>query len=179
MRPFHLTLVAATFAGTAAFAAGSGSSEAPKPTATTTTCKDGKVWDETSSSCVEPVQGRLDDDTLYGAAREFAYAGQYGHALAALDAMSDQSDDRVLTYRGFANRRAGRIEEGMAFYAKALARNPDNLLARSYRGQGYVEQGEIEMAKAELSEIVARGGAGGWPEVSLRRAIATGVTYSF
>lgn len=162
-----------------ALAAGSDDTAPPTPTATTVKCTDGKVFDEKTKKCIVPVQGLLDDDTLYGAVREFAYAGQYDAALQALAAMSDQSDGRVLTYLGFVNRKMGNVERAMDYYDVALTLDPNNILARSYMGQGLVEQGEIQLAQLQLDEIVSRGGAGTWAETSLRKAIETGVTYTY
>ena len=68
----------------AALAAGSGSSNPPTQSNTTTECKNGKVWSVSQQACVNPQSGSLDDDTLYGAAREFAYAGMYDDALGTL-----------------------------------------------------------------------------------------------
>ncbi len=167
------------FAITPAFAAGSSSDTAPTPTETTTKCEKGFAWDKKKQKCLAIVEGRLDNDTLFNAARELAYFGRPDDALVALAAMTEGDTDRVLTYKGFANRKADRIEEGFAFYRAALKQNPDNILVRSYMGQGYVEMGELTLASAQLDEIVARGGKGTWAERSLRKAIATGTTYSF
>ena len=163
----------------AALAVGSDDDTPPQPTSTTQDCADGQVWDEATKACVAPTDSRLDDDDLYRAVREFAYVGDYGAAEAALAAMSDQEADRVLTYRGFLARKQGRTEEAMDFYAAALARNPDNLLARSYRGQAFVEGGDLLLARADLTEIRRRGGRGTWPEVALRMAIDSGRTSSY
>jgi Tfp pilus assembly protein PilF len=92
--------------------------------------------------------------------------------------MSDQQEDRVLTYWGFTHRKLGKMDLGMTFYERALDQNPDNLLARSYMGQALVEQNDLVGALAQLREIRARGGAGGWPEQSLDSAIRTGKTYN-
>jgi Flp pilus assembly protein TadD len=162
-----------------AFAAGSDTSTPPTQTNTTSTCTDGKVWSEATQTCVNPVQGNLDDDTLYQAARELAYAGQYGNALTVLQSMSDPSDDRVLTYLGFTHRKMGDVELGNAYYRQAISRNPDNLLARSYMGQGFVEAGDLAEARTQLTEIRARGGRGTWAELSLRKAIETGSGYTY
>lgn len=162
----------------AAFAVGSGDSDPPKPTKTSD-CAEGLVYDETKKECVAPKDSRLDADQLYQAVRELAYAGHYAGAAAALDAMPDQDSDRVLTYRGFIARKTGDVELGMDYYRQAIARNPDNLLVRSYMGQSLVEQGQTELAKVQLIEILARGGAGTWPAEALREAISTGVTYDF
>ena len=174
-----LPFVVAALAPFSVFAAGSDSTTPPTPTETTTTCAEGTIWDDKTKTCVAPVQGQLDDDQLYRAVRELAYAEKYDTALLALAAMSDQTDDRVLTYLGFINRKMGHIETGMDYYQQALVQNPDNLLARSYMGQGLVEQGEIVLAEAQLDEIVARGGAGTWAETALRQAIETGETYTY
>ena len=102
-----------------------------------------------------------------------------GGAQDVLAAMSDQADDRVLTYLGFTHRKMGNVDLGMRFYNKALAKNPDNLLARSYLGQGLIEAGDTDAAVEQLREIIARGGKGSWSETSLRTALNTGVTYSY
>jgi tetratricopeptide (TPR) repeat protein len=162
-----------------AVAAGSGSSSPPSTTETTTKCKKTEVWDKKTKKCVPAQSGALDNDTLYDAAREIAYAGRPDDALVVLSAMTEGNTDRVLTYKGFANRKAGRVKEGMYYYQAALAKNPDNLLARSYMGQGLVQQGQFELAALQLEEIVARGGSGTWPEQSLREALKTGQTFSY
>ena len=175
----HLILTAALLFPMAAFAAGSSDSSPPEPTKTTKVCKDGKIWDEKTKSCADAKESRLDDDTRYAAVREFAYAGRYSDALYVLAAMSDQDESRVLTYYGFTHRKAGRADLGMQYYQAALKADPDNLLARSYMGQGLVSAGDIAAAKVQLAEIEARGGASSWPETSLRKAIQTGRTYSY
>jgi tetratricopeptide (TPR) repeat protein len=162
-----------------ALAAGSGDSEPPKETKTSTECTGGQVWDEKTKTCSDAKSGQLDNDTLFKAVRELAYAGRPEDALTVLSAMTEGDTDRVLTYKGFANRKAGRLEEGLAYYDAALQVNPDNLLTRSYLGQALVEMGELQLAQVQLDEIVARGGAGGWPATALEKAIATGQTYSY
>ncbi|MBE3640183.1 tetratricopeptide repeat protein [Mangrovicoccus algicola] len=163
----------------AVLAAGSDMTTPPVSTETTRTCTDGMVWSDRKGACIAPQSGALDDDVLYGAVREFAYAGQYGDAAAALDAMSDQHDDRVLTYRGFIARKSGDVAGGMQWYRAALSANPDNLLVRSYMGQGLVESGDPAGARDQLAEIRLRGGAGSWAELALARAIRTGHGFSY
>lgn len=160
-------------------AVGSDDTAPPVPTETTTKCTDAQVWDEKTKSCVDAKSGQLDDDTRFRAVRELAWAGQPEAALTVLSAMTEGETDRVLTYKGFANRKAGRLEEGLAHYAHALDVNPDNILARSYLGQMLVEMGEIAMARTQLNEIRARGGAGTWAEASLAQAVGTGQTLSY
>lgn len=174
-----LTLTAALLFPMAAYAAGSTDSSPPKPTQTTKVCKDGKIWDKQTKSCVDAKESRLDDDTRYAAVRELAYAGEYAEALYVLAAMSDQNESRVLTYYGFTHRKAGRAYIGMQYYQAALKSDPDNILARSYMGQGLVAAGDIDAARIQLAEIEARGGHASWPQTSLRKAIETGTNESY
>lgn len=172
MRTMSIALLALFPA--AAFAVGFGEENEPSPTETTTQCEEGQIWDDKTQGCVSPKESSLSDETRFQAAREFAYMGQFQHAIAALQAMSNPTEDRVLATLGFAYRGLGDMRAAFDHYATALARNPDNLLARSYLGQAYVSQGNMPAAKAQLSQIVMRGGAGGWPERSLREAIKSG-----
>jgi tetratricopeptide (TPR) repeat protein len=64
----------------------------------------------------------------------------------------------VLNYIGYANRKAGRLDAGISYYKKALAIDPNFVLAREYLGEGYVAAGKIELAKNELAEIAKRCG---------------------
>ncbi len=161
-----------------AFAAGS-SDTPPKPTPTTAQCAEGRVYDAERGGCVLIEQSLLDDDALFDAARELAYAGRIADAGTALSMMSDQDEGRVLTYRGFAARSAGDMDTAMGFYRAALARDPANHAARSYMAQGMLAAGDLDGARAELREIRARGGRGEWPEVSLRLAIERGRGFSY
>lgn len=157
----------------AAFAAGE-SDTPPDETETTTECEEGRIYDKEAGECVDVRDSRLDDDTRFQAVRELAHAGYPDRALLVLAAMDEQTSDRVLTMKGFAHRKAGDRALGMAYYDKALAQNPDNLLARSYMGQAHAEAGEFELARAQLTEIRRRGGRSSWPGISLRLAIGSG-----
>ena len=163
------------------FAAGSGSPTVSKPatTQTTQTCKGIQVWDAATKKCVNPQGSSLDDSVLGDAVRELAYAGRNQDAQGVLRAMADPESDLALTYWGFTHRKLGDLELATMFYDRAISKNPDNLLARSYMGQGMVTAGDIVGARVQLEEIRARGGAGSWPEVSLKQAIETGTTYDY
>ncbi len=174
-----LSIVLVAIAPTLALAAGSGSSSTPKPTETTSECKGGKIYDSKTQSCVDASQSSLDDDKRYLAVRELAYAGAFDRASIVLDSFEDPSDDRALTYRGFIARKTGDIETAMIFYRAAIEKNPDNLLARSYMGQGLAEAGKLKAASAELSEIRSRGGRNTWAEFALSAAIRSGKGYAY
>lgn len=159
---------------TGLLAAGGGDEAAPKKPK----CEQGLVYDKKTKSCIVAEDSRLDVDTLYQTVRELAYAARYADAQVVLAAMP-QDDDRTLTYLGFTHRKMGQHAAAMDFYGRALMVNPRNILARSYMGQGLVEDGNITAALAQLREIRAHGGSGTWAEASLRTAIATGRTFRY
>ena len=171
----RIILIAALTAAvpTGLLAAGGGDSAPPKPK-----CENGQVYDNKTKKCVAAEQSNLDIDMLYETVRELAHAGRYLDAQTVLAAMP-QDDDRTLTYLGFTHRKLGHTDAAMGYYAQALATNPANILARSYMGQGLVEQGKIADALVQLRAIRDHGGQGTWAEASLRTAIATGQTYTY
>ena len=175
----HITSITALALTTSvALAAGSDSTSPPKPTQTTTDCLRGQVWDTRTKACVDSQSSLIDDDTRYEALRELSYAESYEAALVVLSTMAPQ-DDRALTYRGFIARKQGDWGSALTYYDAALARNPDNLLARSYLGQGHVTRGENDAAQRQLDEIRKRGGQGTWAELSLAQALQTGRTSGY
>lgn len=163
----------------AAIAAGGGDATPPKPSETTTTCAEGLVWDLATQSCMSPEDSTNDDSARLNDVRELAYAGYYQAALDVLDTLDNPEAPLALTYYGFAHRKAGRVELGMVYYTAALQADPDNLLARSYMGQGHVASGEMVLAQAQLTEIRMRGGRDTWAEAALTQAIATGAGPSY
>lgn len=175
MKAFLSGAVALTLAAPA-FAAGDATPTAPKPVKE---CKNGKVWSEKKNRCTKPENAAVSDDLLYDNVRALAHSKRFDDAQAVLAAMSDQSEDRVLTYWGFTHRKLGDVGLGMAFYDQAITQNPNNILARSYLGQAHVEAGDLVAARNELQEIRKRGGAGTWAETSLASAIQTGITFNY
>ena len=175
----------------AARAADSDTTTPPVATETTTTCTDGKIWSDEKKECVAPEDlkpaggtktdgtkteeekksERLIDDKLYAATREFAYAGQYGNALRALRAAYDQEDPRILNYMGYNTRKLGNMALGMTYYKRALRKDENYILARSYMGQALIEQGDIEGARVQLVEIRDRGGENTWAYRALLQSL--------
>ena len=99
-----LVLAAALTLPLPALSAGGGTMTPPTPSETTKTCKGKRVWDEAKGRCVRPKESSLNEDGLYDAVRELAYAGAYDRALGILASFDNQDDDRRLTYMGFVNR---------------------------------------------------------------------------
>lgn len=163
----------------AAFAASDDTFTAPTPSETTTVCENGMVFDLATETCMAPSESSNDDQARMNDVRELAYEGYLQAALDVLDTLENPQDTMALTYYGFTHRKAGRADLGMEYYQAALTLDPDNILARSYMGQGFAEAGETELAQAQLSEIRMRGGRGTWAEFSLRQAIQTGQGYSY
>ncbi|WP_174239125.1 tetratricopeptide repeat protein [Litoreibacter roseus] len=162
-----------------AFAAGSADSTPPKVTKTLTVCEKGQVYDYDTKKCVDAESSLIDDDMRYDAVRELAYGGAYDRAALVLSAMSDPSESRVMTYKGFLARMQGDMDAAMAFYAAALEQDTNNILARSYMGQAFVNTGETALAQAQLTEIRARGGRNTWAEFALNSALKTGKTFAY
>lgn len=163
--PLALPLLA-----TMALAAGD-SNTAPKPTETSTKCADGEVFDKDKQECVKSASLDLNDDDRYEAVRELAYAGRPDSALMVIAAADTADSPRFLTYRGFALRQKGDFDGAMTAYRKALAIDPDYILARSYMAQGMLQQGDFAGAHAELKRIEATGGRDTWAYASLVQAI--------
>ena len=104
-------------------------------------------------SCVKLKAGLLSDQELYQQARNLADEHEYDWALAHLRMIKRQQDPAVLTYTGYTNRKAGRLETGIAFYQQALAIKPDYAEAREYLGEAYVLSGFADRAQEQLATI--------------------------
>ena len=180
MKPTYLVLsmFAATMFSTASFAAGEssgGDEAAPKATETTTKCKKTEVYDVKLKKCVElkksGMNELMDENSLYDTARELAYFERPEDAIMLLKQIANQNQPRVQNYLGFASRKAGRMEDAMMYYNVALSMDPDYVLARSYMGQGLLEQGDFGGAYAQLREIKERAGTANRPYQMLAAAI--------
>jgi tetratricopeptide (TPR) repeat protein len=117
--------------------------------------------------CVKLKADAVPDIDLYQNARMLADEGEYEWSLDHLRLISNQNDAEVLNYTGYANRKAGRLETGIAYYHKALSVNPDYVQAREYLGEAYVLAGRIDLAQVQLKEIAVRCG----PECETYRAL--------
>ncbi len=172
------------FASPLALAAGSGSDSdnSNVPTAAELKCKVGQtVKYKTVNAkkvyyCADVQQdGALSDDELYRQGVQLAKSGHYDWALDVLALIKDQNKPEVLNYMGYSHRKAGRLEKGISYYAKALAINPDFVLAREYLGEGYVAAGRIDLAMVQLNEIRTRCGVSCEQYVDLKKAIDSGI----
>jgi tetratricopeptide (TPR) repeat protein len=155
-----------------AFAASGGSSSGGSSGASTPSCPTGYVYDSNKKSCVKASSGLFDDKQLYAQGRALALAGRYAEALDALTAVRNQNDSMVLTMIGYAKRKSGSFDEGMAYYQRALAIDPKNVNTREYLGEAYAEKGRMDLAKAELVKVEALCGTECEQYQDLAKAIA-------
>lgn len=122
-------------------------------------------------ACVGAARADMSDDELFYAGYWLAKSGRYADALIYLN-LTRVKDERVLTYIGFATRKQGDVDKAMPFYAAALDRNPDFVVARAYLGEAYLTKGAPDRARAELSQIAHRCGTTCPAYIDLDRHIA-------
>jgi tetratricopeptide (TPR) repeat protein len=105
-------------------------------------------------------KSELDDDELFYAGYWLARKGDFALAAHYLRQARNEADPRILTYLGYSLRKLGRAEEAMRYYTRALAANPDYVVARAYMGEAFLEQGQRDKAAEQLAEIERRCGTG-------------------
>lgn len=135
------------------FAAGGYGGGSDSGSETTPVCKKGSVYDRKSQKCVKQSGANLTDENLADYAYALAKAERYQDALDVLDTVKDQNSPVVLNYRGYATRKLGRLDEGIGYYLRSVAADPQYAQVREYLGEAYVLKGEIELAKAQLQAI--------------------------
>jgi tetratricopeptide (TPR) repeat protein len=118
-----------------------------------TTCAPGQVWDKKAKKCLERHSGVLPDSDLTEYAYSLAKADRYQEAIDVLDMLDNPNTPRALNYRGYATRKLGRTEEGIGYYLKSVALDPDYKQVREYLGEAYVIQGKFDLAKDQLATI--------------------------
>jgi tetratricopeptide (TPR) repeat protein len=117
-------------------------------------CERKYVYSQTQRSCVEANSALISDEERYAQGRALALAGHYTQALDALESVT-RKDAPVLTLIGYAKRKLGHFEEGIAAYQEALAIDPNSAEAREYLGEAYVETDRFDLARIELDRIAA------------------------
>jgi tetratricopeptide (TPR) repeat protein len=141
-------------AGTLARAdGGGGGSSAGTPDRPT--CPGGYVYDPITKNCVRQSSGVLPDKTLTDYAFSLAKVGRYAEAIGVLDLVKEPNSPVALNYRGYATRKLGRLEEGIEYYLKSVALDPNYAQVREYLGEAYLIKGDVVQAKAQLKAIKA------------------------
>ncbi len=131
---------------------GTGASTKAKKT-DLTTCEPGQVWDAKQHKCLTKRSGVLPDPELTEYAYALAKAERYQEALDVLDMLDNPNTPRALNYRGYATRKLGRTDEGIGYYLKSVALDPEYPQVREYLGEAYVIQGRFDLASEQLATI--------------------------
>jgi tetratricopeptide (TPR) repeat protein len=118
-----------------------------------TTCAPGQVWDTKHHKCLVRHSGVLPDPDLTEYAFALAKADRYQEAIDVLDLLNNPNTPRALNYRGYATRKLGHTDEGIAYYLKAVALDPSYPQVREYLGEAYVIEGKYDLAKDQLATI--------------------------
>jgi tetratricopeptide (TPR) repeat protein len=131
-----------------ALADGGGSDRSDPPT-----CQRGETWDSRSHKCVRAERGVLPDEALTDYAFALIKAGRYDEAVTTLDLLVNPNTPVALNYRGYATRKQGRIDEGISYYLKSVALDPQYAQVREYLGEAYLLKGDMAAAQAQLQAI--------------------------
>ncbi|WP_341958176.1 hypothetical protein [Pseudomonas sp. RC10] len=138
----------ALFAGQAR--ASGDESAPPKPN-----CPKGQVWDSKSGKCVMQTSKATSDADRTDYAYRLAKDGRYEEALSLLDTLQNPNTAKALNYRGYATRKLGRTDEGIGYYLKSVALDPNYAQVREYLGEAYVIKGRVDLAQEQLVKIKA------------------------
>src|ERR1700758_3272903 len=117
------------------------------------TCAPGQVWDKKAHRCLERHSGVLPGWELTEYAYSLAKADRFQEAIDVLDLLDNPNTPRALNYRGYATRKLGRTDEGIAYYLKSVALDPAYPQVREYLGEAYVIEGKYDLAKDQLATI--------------------------
>jgi tetratricopeptide (TPR) repeat protein len=137
-------------------------------------CAKGQAYDPAKRRCVKAKKGALNDDALTDYAFALAKAKRFDEALAMLDMLNDSQTAKALNYRGYATRKLGRTDEGISYYLKSVARDPQYAQVREYLGEAYVVKGKPDLAKEQLQAIEKICGRSCEEYEDLDKAIKTG-----
>ena len=118
-----------------------------------TTCAPGQVWDKKTHKCLERHSAVLPDPELTEYAYALAKADRYQEAIDVLDLLNNPDTPRALNYRGYATRKLGRTDEGIGYYLRSVALDPNYTQVREYLGEAYVIKGKFDLAKDQLATI--------------------------
>lgn len=122
----------------------------PKPN-----CPKGQVWDSKSGKCVMQTSKATSDADRTDYAYRLAKDGRYEEALSLLDTLQNPNTAKALNYRGYATRKLGRTDEGIGYYLKSVALDPNYAQVREYLGEAYVIKGRVDLAQEQLVKIKA------------------------
>lgn len=130
------------------FAMGDNSTQSKTPD-----CPSGQVYDSVSKRCVPDKTSSLSDQDKTNYAYHLAKKGEYQAALNLLDSLKNGNTAEAWNYRGYATRKLGRTDEGIGYYQRALALEPNYTKAREYLGEAWMVKGRRDLAQEQLKVI--------------------------
>lgn len=130
------------------FAMGNNDTESKTPD-----CPSGQVYDSVSKKCVPEKTSSLSDEDKTNYAYHLAKKGEYQAALNLLDSLKNANTAEAWNYRGYATRKLGRTDEGIGYYQRSLALQPNYAKAREYLGEAWMVKGRPDLAKEQLKVI--------------------------
>jgi cytochrome c-type biogenesis protein CcmH/NrfG len=99
-------------------------------------------------------------------------AKDYAGALVELrDLAEDNQQADVYNLLGFTLRKTGDFKTSLSYYTKALELQPDHKAAREYLGELYIETGDMDKAKEQLTALAKLCPAGCEEREDLQSAI--------
>ncbi len=117
------------------------------------TCPRGQVYSQQARKCVQARSELLNDDNLTDYAYALAEEARFDEALDTLDMVRNPNTAKAFNYRGYITRKLGRTDEGIGYYLKSIALDPQYAQVREYLGEAYVTQGKIDLANEQLQVI--------------------------
>lgn len=117
------------------------------------TCPTAQIWDAMKRDCIGLQGASVSDRNRVLYAYALAKEERFEEALQILDTMVDSNTAEALNYRGYATRKLGRTDEGIAYYLKSIAMAPQYASAREYLGEAYVTKGRLDLAQEQLKAI--------------------------
>ena len=118
-------------------------------------CPKGEIYDSNLKKCVLQTSKATSDADRTDYAYRLAKDGRYEEALSLLDTLHNPNTAKALNYRGYATRKLGRTDEGISYYLKSVALDPNYAQVREYLGEAYVIKGRVDLAQEQLVKIKA------------------------
>jgi len=89
----------------------------------------------------------------YKAAEALIAQQKYAEAITELNALNKPDDADVLNLLGYTHRMSGKVDEGIAFYLKAIAKSPEHKGAHEYLGEAYLMKNDLANAEATYVKL--------------------------
>lgn len=118
-------------------------------------CPAGQVYSSATKQCVPEKTSSLSDQDKTNYAYHLAKKGEYQAALNLLDTLKNGNTAEAWNYRGYATRKLGRTDEGIGYYQRSLALNPNYAKVREYLGEAWLVKGRPDLAREQLKTIAS------------------------